>query len=235
MRFFLFVIQLFFLFQISLGQQYFRSKIILDSLKLKLEADSANTYRFKKLRPYLNIDSRNSFNRTNLTNISGLQYGVRVNEYHTFGFGLYTLSPFSNNNTPIDAIYKVNRLGYVNVFYEYILLNKKYYRITFPFEVGVGGFQGKSLDTLSTASNISKLFVPLGAGVKFIVKPIKWLGVSSMIGYRYIPYKQDLLDYDGLYYSLGIWIDFRQIYRDVKYYKFQKKRYRRNVNAVIAD
>lgn len=235
MRSFLSIIFVLFLLSPSFAQQYFTSKIKIDSLTKKLEADSAHTYRFKKLRPYLNADSRNSFNPTNLTNISGLQYGVRVNEFHTFGIGLYTLSRFSTNNTPIDAVSKINRLGYVNVFYEYILLNKKYYRVTLPFEVGAGGFQGRSLDTLSTYTYISKIFMPLGAGAKFIVKPIRWVGISTMIGYRYIPYKQNLLDYDGLYYSLGIWVDFRQIYRDIKYYGVQKKRYRSKVKAILAN
>jgi hypothetical protein len=235
MRSFFTIIFVLFLFRSSFAQQYFTSKIKIDSLTKKLEVDSAHTYRFKKLRPYLNADSRNSFNPTNLTNISGLQYGVRVNEFHTFGIGLYTLSRFSTNNNPIQAIYKVDRLGYMNVFYEYILLNKRYYRITLPFEVGVGGFQGKSLDTLATRTSISKLFVPLGAAAKFVVKPVKWIGISTMIGYRYIPYKQNLIDYDGLYYSLGIWVDFRQIYRDIKYYGVQKKRYRRNVKAILAN
>ncbi len=77
--------------------------------------------------------------------------------------------------------------------------------------------------------------MPLGAGAKFIVKHIRWVGISTMIGYRYIPYKQNLLDYDGLYYSLGIWVDFRQIYRDIKYYGVQKKRYRNKVKAILAN
>lgn len=235
MRFLVSLIFIFSIFQIVVAQQYIPSKIKIDSLTKKLEADSAHTYRFKKLRPYLNADSRNSFNPTNLTNISGLQYGVRVNEYHTFGIGLYTLSRFSTNNTPIDAIFKINSLGYMNLFYEYILLNKKYYRLSLPFEVGVGGFEGKSLDTLSTKTNILKLFVPLGAAAKFVVKPVRWMGISTMIGYRYIPYKQNLVDYDGLYYSVGVWVDFRQIYRDIKYYGVQKKRYRRQVKAILAN
>ena len=234
MKFLVSLIFIFLSFQISVAQQYFYSKAKIDSLTKKLEADSFKTYRFKKLRPYLNVDSRNSFNPTNLTNISGIHYGVRVYEYHTFGIGLYTLSRFSSNNTPIDAI-KINSLGYVNVFYEYILLNKKYYRVSFPFEVGAGGFQGQLLDSTSTRIVISRLFMPLGAGAKFIVKPLKWIGISSMIGYRYIPYIQNILDYDGLYYSLGIWIDFRQIYRDTKYYGLQKTRYRRHVRTILSN
>ncbi len=208
----------------------------IDSLSKKLMADSAHIYRFKKLRPYANIDSRNSFLTSNLTNLSGFQLGVIVNEYHTFGFGLYTLTKFSKTNTPLSAISEFNRFGYINTFYEYFLLNRKYFEIDLPFEIGIGGFQARLRDTTATGlSNISKWFVPLGAGVKFIAKPVRWIGLSSMIGYRYIPYKQSLLDYDGLYYSLGIWVDFRQIYRDIKYLGVRKKKYRKDVHDLLLN
>jgi hypothetical protein len=79
----------------------------------------------------------------------------------------------------------------------------------------------------------SSLICPIGAGFKFIVKPIKWVGISSMIGYRYIYKKETFLNYDGLYYSIGLWLDFRQIYRDIKYYKIQKRNYKRQVNNIL--
>ena len=58
-------------------------------------------------------------------------------------------------------------------------------------------------------------------------------GISSMIGYRYIYKKETFLNYDGLYYSIGLWLDFRQIYRDIKYYKIQKRNYRKQINHVL--
>ncbi len=233
--FFAFIATLLFL-QISFAQSDSLKKQKVDSLTKKLVLDSLHTYRFKKLRPYANVDSRNSFVTSNLTNLSGFQLGVIVNEYHTFGFGIYTLTKFSKSNSPLNAISEFNRFGYVNVFYEYFLLNKRYLEIDLPFEVGVGGFKANLRDTSATGlSKIEKWFVPLGAGVKFIVKPARWIGISSMIGYRYIPYKQNLLDYDGLYYSLGVWVDFRQIYRDIKYLGIQKKKYRRDVQNVLLN
>lgn len=236
MKFFILLISALLFFQISFAQNDSIKKHKIDSLTKKLAKDSLHTFRFKKLRPYANIDSRNSFNTTNLTNLSGFQFGVIVNEYHTFGFGLYTLTKFSKHNSPLNAISKFNRFGYVNTFYEYFLLNRRYLEIDLPFEIGVGGFKAQLRDTLATGlNNISKWFVPLGAGVKIIVKPVRWIGISSMIGYRYIPYKQNLLDYDGLYYSLGVWMDFRQIYRDIKYYGFQKKKYHEQVNAILLN
>ena len=37
----------------------------------------------------------------------------------------------------------------------------------------------------------------------------------------------------ALSYSIGLWIDFRQIYRDIKYYKIQKRNYKRQVNNIL--
>lgn len=236
MRSFLAAILVLFTFQHYLAQTDSIKQQRIDSLTLKLAADSAHNYRFKKLRPYANIDSRNSFVETNLTNLSGFQLGVIVNEYHTFGIGLYTLTRFSKKNSPFSAIAEFNRFGYINAFYEYFLLNKRYLEIDLPFEIGAGGFQAKLRDTTATGLNkIEKWFMPLGAGVKLIAKPIRWIGISTMVGYRYIPYKQNLIDYDGLYYSLGVWIDFRGIYRDIKYYGRIKKNYRRNVQAILLN
>ncbi|MBL7918961.1 MAG: hypothetical protein JNJ40_01525 [Bacteroidia bacterium] len=236
MRSFLAAIFVLFVFHSSIAQNDSIKKIKIDSLTQKLMADSAHNYRFKKIRPYANIDSRNSFVESNLTNLSGFQLGVIVNEYHTFGIGLYTLTKFSKKNSPFSAIAEFNRFGYINAFYEYFLLNRKHLEIDLPFEIGAGGFQAKLRDTTATGLNkIEKWFMPLGAGVKLIAKPIRWIGLSTMIGYRYIPYKQDLIDYDGLYYSLGVWVDFRGIYRDIKYYGRIKKKYRSDVDQILLN
>ncbi|MBA2611107.1 MAG: hypothetical protein H0U95_03995 [Bacteroidetes bacterium] len=235
MRCFLATITALLFLQISFAQTDTLKKHKIDSLTLKLEQDSIHTFRFKKLRPYVNIDSQSSFKSSNHTIMGVYQAGVIVNEYHTFGLGFYNLTNFSKNNTSIDALYKVKQFSFVNIFYEYFLMNKRFLEIDTPFEIGVGGFQAQVNDSASNGINISKLFVPLGAGVKFIVKPVRWIGLSSMIGYRYIPYKQNILGYAGFFYSFGVWIDFRQIYRDIKYYGVQKKRYRRSVNSILAN
>jgi hypothetical protein len=62
----------------------------LDSLGRKLRIDSLYIFRFKKLRPYGNIDNRNSFNKP--SNFTGYQLGLIINEYHTFGVGFYRLN-----------------------------------------------------------------------------------------------------------------------------------------------
>jgi hypothetical protein len=220
-----------------MGQVYGRRKTQIDSLTRKLIADSMYTYRFKKLRPYGNIDNRNSFYRP--SNFTGFQLGVIVNEYHTFGIGFYQLNQATRAKATVNEGYSLRALRYNTVFYEYLLFNKRYFEVDLPFELGYGTYRARHTDTssLNYGKTIMPSFVPLSAGIKFIAKPVKWLGISLMVGYRYfIETGQDLvLDFNNLYYPVGVWVDFREIYRDIKYFGFQKKRYRREVKKILPD
>lgn len=208
----------------------------IDSLSLKLKNDSLRTFRFKKLRPYANIDNRNSFIK-NPAAISGLQLGIIVNEYHTFGLGSYRLNRTPEKDAPIRDGYRMNNLRYFTTFYEYFLLNARYVEIDLPFEIGLGNYSARIVDTLNTKrdQNISAGFIPLGSAVKVILKPVRWIGLSLMGGYRYVLEKKTNLNLNGVYYSLGVWVDIRQIYRDIKYYGFQKKKYRKAVDQILAN
>lgn len=209
----------------------------LDSLERKLIADSMHTFRFKKLRPYGNIDNRNSFYRP--SNFNGYQLGVIVNEYHTFGIGFYRLNRANKASATVASGYSLRSLRYNTVFYEYLLFNKRYYEVDLPFELGFGSYRARFSDTLSPYFNhtVSPTFLPLSAGVKFVIKPVRWIGLSMMVGYRYFIETGNyaILDFNNLYYPVGIWVDLRQVYRDIKYYGVQKKRYHRAVNEVLSE
>lgn len=207
----------------------------IDSLTFKLKKDSAYTFRFKKLRPYANIDNRNSFITKRPTNISGFQLGAIVNEYHTFGVGLYRLNSASHRDAPIRDNYRIDYLQYFTSFYEYVLVNHRFIEIDLPFEFGIGKYKAQHIDTVepNVHDPVSYGFIPLGAAGKVILKPVRWIGLSVMGGYRYVlENKLALLNLDGSYYSFGVWIDLRQIYRDVKYYGFQKRKYKREISSI---
>ncbi len=209
----------------------------IDSLTRKLIADSMHTYRFKTLRPYGNIDNRNSFYRP--SNFTGFQLGVIVNEYHTFGIGFYRLNQARRAGATVNAGYNLRALSYNTVFYEYLLFNKRFYEVDLPFELGYGSYRARYSDTLHPKYNhiIAPSFLPLSAGVKFIAKPVRWIGLSLMAGYRYFieTGKERVLDFNNFFYPVGVWVDLRQVYRDIKYFGVQKKRYRRAVNNVLMN
>lgn len=209
----------------------------IDSLTLKLQRDSLHTFRFKTLRPYGNIDNRNSFIKNRPANFNGYQLGVIVNEYHTFGIGFYRLNSATRINSPVKEGYKLRALRYNTVFYEYMLVNKRYFEVDLPFELGYGSYQVRYTDSAAAIydKNIYPSFLPLSAGIKFIGKPVRWIGLSVMVGYRYFIEEKRILDFNNLFFPLGIWIDFRQVYRDIKYYGVQKKRYRRAVKELVTN
>lgn len=206
----------------------------IDALRTNLEKDSAYIYRFKTLRPYGNIDNRNSFLKNRASNFNGYQLGVIVNEYHTFGVGVYQLNRATRLSAPVKSGYRLRNLMYTTAFYEYTLVNKTYFEMDLPFEIGYGRYRALFTDSADAIYSraVAPWFVPLAAGVKFIGKPVRWIGLSLMVGYRYMVQEASILELNNLYFPVGIWVDLRQVYRDVKYYGFRKNRYRRAVRAV---
>jgi hypothetical protein len=234
MKFFSVFLLLLFCLPVLLAQNDSIKQRKKDSLRLKLTNDSLHTYRFKKLRPYGNIDNRTSLLRKRPSNFNGYQLGFIVNEYHTFGVGFYRLNSATRLNSSVKAGYNLRSLNYNTVFYEYLLVNKKYFEIDLPFELGYGTYKARYSNNVGVdfSRNISSFFVPAGAGVKFVGKPVRWVGISLMAGYRYFIEKNSILDFNDLYFPIGIWVDFREIYRDIKYFGFQKKRYNRAIKSL---
>ncbi|MCE3260680.1 MAG: hypothetical protein K0S12_2321, partial [Bacteroidetes bacterium] len=66
-------------------------------------------------------------------------------------------------------------------------------------------------------------------GVQLVLKPVKWIGISNNIGYRFA--NERIVD--GYYYSIGIWLGFKPIITDMNYY-LKRKRYRAARAALMA-
>lgn len=196
-----------------------------DSLKLQLAKDSSFIYRTTTIKPYLRLESRNSFINKQPVRLFGFLVGVTLIEKHVLSAGFYFLDKRKESPLSIlDGRYNVNHffaLNYFDFSYQYILFNTKYFQAFLPLEFGYGNFKITSNSATSTFSDFSGDFIPISAGVQLIVKPIKWLGISGMAGYRYVKQEQAALNLKGFYYSAGVWLDIRQIYRN---YKFQKKK-----------
>lgn len=216
-----------------------------DSLKLKFQKDSAHTYRFKKLRPWLAIDQRTSRIRNTKgvqkipVTINGLQAGVIIKEKHALGFGFYTMNATSQKPVKIsdqnNAItYQELLLKYITLTYEYKIVDTRFFELDVPMEVGLGNYIYNLKDE-TQSKLLWEEHGPIkltGGGVQIILKPFRWIGLSGMAGYRITAFnKKTNLNFNGGYYSYGIWIDLRRIYRDIKFYGFIRPKYRKNVKA----
>ena len=201
----------------------------IDSLKVKLNADSLRTFRPKSFRFYAHIDNRTSFVKP--SNFNGYQLGFKLHETYTYGLGFYRLNQAEYVNSAISKGYQLRSLNYNTIFYQKILAKERYFEVDLLFEIGLGVYRARISDTLRADFNrrFTAGFIPLSSNIKFIAKPKRWIGISVALGYAKFLDKQKVLDFDGFYIPIGLWLDLRQVYREIKYYGFQKKRYRHEV------
>ena len=210
----------------------------IDTLKTKLKADSAHTYRFKKLRPYFNLDYRNSFIKDAPINVNGLQLGILIKEKHIIGFGGYMISANSKQKVKtktdknIEA-YKALELKYLTVFYQYVAIDKRYFQLDFLTEFGLGKFDLKFTDSKTNVLLLERSAGMLvsGVGPIIVIRPFKWIGLTGMLGYRLTFEKNPNLKFSGIYYGYGIWLDIRQIIRNYKYLVI-KRNYKRQLERL---
>ncbi len=215
---------------------------IKDSLTAQLRADSAHIYRPQKYRPYINLDQRNSFIRNQAININGLQFGVLINDRHVFGFGGYiiTASSKAQIKTKTDKNIPTNRtlnMDYGTFFYQYTILDKRFWEIDIQAEIGLGTYDYKyyEINTNKFLADRKAGLLVGGIGPLLAFKPTKWLGIIGMVGYRFTSEKNTNLNFNGFYYSYGAWFDVRQIIRDYKYYFVKKRKYKKQITQLLTS
>lgn len=230
----------------AFSQQTIDKAKAIDSLTKKFRADSAHIYRFQKLRPYFSIDQRNSFIKDRPVNLLGLQAGVILYEKHTMGFGIYKMGLESRNlplkvknkSTGPKVVNQYLNISYATFFYQYTILDSRYFEIDIPVEIGFGNATFTSKDTLNSKVLYTKTFpvFPLGAGLQVSFMPLPWIGIQGMAGYRYMSENSGhgTINYSGWYYSIGANFDFRQIIRDYKFYFIKRKKYRKQLKELLA-
>jgi hypothetical protein len=108
-------------------------------------------------------------------------------------------------------------------------------QVQMPFEIGVGNAYMKRTDSTATVTVVhgAGRFIPYSAGIQAIGKITGWLGVSITGGYRYVVNDELQLRVNGFYYSYGVWVDARQLFRNYRYSK-AKKHYRQIQEGVKA-
>ncbi|MES2761930.1 MAG: hypothetical protein V4677_06975 [Bacteroidota bacterium] len=214
----------------------------IDSLTQKFKKDSAHIYRFKIVRPFAAIDNRNSFTKDGPLNVKGFQLGVIIKEKHTVGYGIYSLQNSSKQNVTSQNEKNIPAkrnltLSYLTLFYQYVIIDRRFFELDLPLEVGLGSYHITLEDTFAhklIADKKGGVSLTSG-GVNLIFKPVRWIGVSGTFGYRIALDKNPNLNFSGAYYSIGLWVDLRQIYRDTRFYGFTRKKYRRELRSILKD
>ena len=218
----------------------------VDSLILKLKKDSTRIYRPKKVRPFFSLDNRNSFIKDAPVNVQGLQAGIIFKDRHTFGFGLYSIRASAHQNvvkrsdptTTIDATRTLS-LNYLTAFYQYAILDYRYFELDIPVEIGLGGYEIKVV-ALNALPGKPPLVDKKGGtlimsgGVGITIKPLRWIGITGSAGYRNALDKDKNVNFSGFYYSYGIWVDLGRTQRDIRYYLMKRKKCRRQIATILS-
>ena len=230
------------LLQCGLYSQNFTHKQIRqrDSLTAKLKTDSIHIFRFQKYRPYFNIDQRNSFIRNAPININGLQLGVLIKEKHVIGLGGYAITATSKQKikTKTDKNAEVERtldMKYATLFYQYVAIDRRYFELDLQAEFGAGQFNMNFYDTKTgnLLQNRSGNLLITGIGPIIAIKPFRWVGIMGMAGYRFTFEKNPNLNFSGAFYGYGLWLDLRQIIRDVNYNLIKKRKYKKEASRLL--
>jgi hypothetical protein len=209
---------------------------IKDSLTFKLKSDSIHIFRFQKIRPYVNLDQRNSFIKDAPINVNGLQLGVLINDRHVLGIGGYGITSAGKQQvkTKFNKINDAKRdleMKYLTFFYQYVVIGKRYIELDLQTELGAGKFEIKLTDLSTNKIVVDKSagMIVCGAGPLLAIKPFKWIGIIGMAGYRLTFEKGSNLNFNGAYYAYGVWLDIRQIVRDYNYFLIKKRKYHKQI------
>ncbi|MEO6304008.1 MAG: hypothetical protein ABIP51_12630 [Bacteroidia bacterium] len=193
--------------------------------------------RVKLIRPQFRIDNRSIFFKGQLLNSNGLDAGVLLKEKLRLTVGYYwltdNLDTYKKNVDNID-IERNLQLKYGSINTEVIYKNTRFISLGMPldFAFGKNTLQYKNSATGEVQSTASGIIFLTDFGLSATLKPTRWIGVKGILGYRKTIYN-GVKDFklDGIFTSIGLSIDIREIIKDVQMFQLKKK-YKGNRNSI---
>jgi hypothetical protein len=199
----------------SFGHELIRDDKLVENKKFKFLFQLRQTY---------------SFLRDNSTKYLSVYTGIQYKRKHQFLVG-FNITPFWDwySTTPktfSNGIIKVvdNNTFYLYftcLAYQYVLINNKYIKISFPIEAGYGHsyasiYRFNAFDSFFYEA--SGDYLPTQYGIYNEVKLTKFLGINGALGYRVLVYQKAPvpLNYDGFYYYFGLNIYVGNIYKAIR-------------------
>lgn len=200
--------------------------------------DSTYIMRVKLVRPQLRGDNRTVFLSGQPLNIRGFDAGVLLKEKLRLTLGYYSLNDDEikfYTKTIDDVEYRRRlRLDYGSLNTEFIYKNTRFFSLGMPLEFGFGKNELEYInkETDKSESKASGFLIMADFGLSFTFKPIRWVGLKAILGYKKTVFNQ-VKDFrlDGAFTSIGLNVDIREIVKDVQMYRL-KKRYRKNINSI---
>jgi len=211
---------LLFTLHFSIAQKLSREQFIEDSIKIMAP---------KLVRPQVRLDNRPTFYQHQSFILNGFDAGVLLKEKMRLTLGYYKMEDkLKDTKMPVDSTSggRILRMELGAINSEIIYSNSRYFSLGMPLEIHTGYNEFRELkvnsdDVVSTEKGLIAL-VNFGLSVTF--KPIRWIGLKGMVGYRKQAYNQlKDVNFDGVLTAIGLNIDFREIVKDVQMMRLKRK------------
>lgn len=220
-------------FSFSFAQQVLNEEQFLkDSLKIR---------RVKLIRPQFKLDNREAFVDNQALTINGLDLGVLLIEKLRFTLGYYSMKgSLKAFRRTVDTIEygRLIQLDYGSLNTEVMYLNTRFISLGMPLEIGVGNntFQNKNVTENKILSSEKGLLAFVNFGVSGTFKPMRFIGLKGMAGYRKTIYNQVKdFNFDGFFTSIGLNFDFHELISDIKMFRLKKKYKKGNAISNAVD
>ncbi|MGZ3864123.1 MAG: hypothetical protein ACXVPN_13525 [Bacteroidia bacterium] len=214
----------------------------LDSLKADFMKDSAKIYRHANVGLILASDKRNTFIHTETKTpapLVGGQIGLAIDR-HSIGLGGYYIKLTHPVRSELDAVKTETvslNMGYVTMFYEYQFVNRRFWEIGVPLEIGMGNYQTLVTDSLghrdpTFKDTLKRQILVFGAGLNVDFKILKWLGINFMGGYRLVGGNEpNKVNFNGVFWSGGLHFFLGEFIRELKFHE-RRGAYCHNVSMI---
>jgi len=181
------------------------------------------------LLPYFCFDSFYSVVGERSADVGGIRAGVEWKKRWRFGTGYYKVTTDIIENKKLqdpessgvqgDSVKAQLFMHYFPLTAEYIYYRKDPWQVTFPFHLGYGRSYFEYYDNSNSKRKLYRHGVLAGqVGITVQLKLLRWIGIGSGIGYRFMPVNNRRIDtrMSSPVFSLGIRIFPGEIYKSLK-------------------
>jgi len=196
--------------------------------------DSLEIVRVRMVRPQFRLDNRNLFFKGQALNVSGFDVGVLLKNKLRLTLGYYSFAnDLKSYEKTVDEVKYTRqlKLNYGSFNTEIIYKNMRYLSLGMPLEFGFGNnlLQYKNTETDEINSKQSGFLFLTDFGLSATFKPIRWIGLKAIVGYRKTVFNRvKNFQFDGLFTSIGLNMDVREIIKDIQMFNLKRKYKRGN-------
>lgn len=197
--------------------------------------DSAEIAKVKLVRPQFRFDNRVTYSEGQALSIRGFDAGVLLSEKLRITLGYYSMQDQLRKYDAVienEAHARLIELKYGALNTEFIYYDTRFLSLGTPLELGIGinKFIHRNIPAEQSYLIESGLIAFVNFGLTATFKPLRFIGLKGMIGYRKVAWNEVKgYNLDGPFTGIGLNIDLHALTSDYKMYRL-KKRYKRGNN-----